>query len=51
MRYEVKNIIKFGMIYNIGIYDNQKKEFTAFEFDETEMHLAVSRCELMNLLN
>lgn len=50
MRYEVKDIIKFGMIFAIGIYDNKEKQFTAWQYDESERHIAESKCELMNCI-
>lgn len=50
-RFEVKEIIKFGMLFGYVVYDNQNNKKTVFEYDEDDKYKAESRAELMNALN
>lgn len=50
-RYIVKESVKFGMLFGYKIYDNTKKTFTPYEFDEEQKYKADSRCELLNAIN
>lgn len=50
-RYVLRNLVKLDLIYGYYIWDNLLKEETGFEYSESELGKAKSRCELMNLLN
>jgi len=49
-RFKVKKVVKFGMIFGYVVYDNLKKENTAYEYSESEKYLADSKAERLNLL-
>jgi hypothetical protein len=51
LRYEVKEVSKFGMFFGFKIWDNKENAFLPFDFDEEERYEAESKCELKNALN
>lgn len=50
-RYEVKKIVKFGLMCGYKIWDNKESKFLPWHFEEHEEYLAESRCKLKNALN
>jgi hypothetical protein len=51
LRYEVKEVYKFGMFNGYKIWDNLEKEYLPFDFNEDEKYEADSKCELKNEFN
>jgi hypothetical protein len=47
--YKVVEIVKFGMLFGYGVKDLEAGKII-FEYDETEKHLAESKCELKNAI-
>lgn len=47
--YKVVEIVKFGMLFGYGVKDLETGKII-FEYDETEKHLAESKCELKNAI-
>lgn len=50
-RYEVKKIVKFGLMCGYKIWDNKESKFLPWHFEEHEEYLAESKCKLKNALN
>jgi hypothetical protein len=50
MRFKVKEVIKFGMLFGYIVFDTKENKKTPFEYDEDEKWRAESKCELLNAL-
>ena len=48
-RFEVRDVIKFGMLFGYVVHDNVTHKNTPYEYDEDDKWRANSKCELLNL--
>lgn len=49
-RFEVRQLIKFGLLMGYYIWDNKEQKALPYDFDEDEEDRANTKCELVNLL-
>lgn len=49
-RFEVRKIVKFGLMCGFKIYDTKTNKFLPWHFEEHEEYLADSKCDLKNAL-